>query len=250
MKTNRDLLLETLIHYGLSDKEALVYLTSLEIGPSTVLKRPRLCGVKRSTVYLTVDNLIKKGLMSIEIKGLKKSYKAENPDHLEAILHEKKRELLKNLPFFHEIYNKEKGDSFIRYYEGLEAVKLIYTDLLNEIEPGDDYLVIGNQEKWLSLDKNFFQNFTEKRAKLNIKLRLLFQDSIIAREHKKFERNYNEKVKILPPNTSLSTNMVITPKKVVIHQLSDPIIAIVIENKNISRMNKEMFEIIWNSIPA
>ena len=42
--------------------------------------------------------------------------------------------------------------------------------------------------------------------------------------------------------------MVITPKKVVIHQLNDPIIAIVIENKNISKMNKEMFEIIWDSI--
>ncbi len=42
--------------------------------------------------------------------------------------------------------------------------------------------------------------------------------------------------------------MIITPNKVIIHQLSNPILAIVIENKNISRMNKEMFEIIWNSI--
>ena len=250
MKIDRDSLIETLTKYGLSDKEALVYLTSLEIGPSTVLKIARLCDIKRPTVYLTIDSLIKKGLVSIEVKGFKKTYKAENPDHLESVLNEKKQGLLKNLPFFHEIYNREKSDSFIRYYEGLEAVKLIYTDLLNEVERGDDYMVVGNQEKWLSLDKNFFQNFTEKRAKLNIKLRLLFQDSPIAREHKKFERNYNEKIKILPPNTSLSTNMVITTKKVVIHQLSDPIIAIVIENKNISKMNKEMFEIIWNSIES
>jgi len=250
MKINRNSLLETLVTYGLSDKEALVYLTSLEIGSSTVLKIARFCGIKRSTVYLIIDSLVKKGLMSIEIKGFKKSYKAENPDHLEYVLNEKKQELLKNLPFFHEIYDKEKGDSFIRYYEGLDAIKLLYEDLLKEVTPKDYYLVIGNQEEWYSLDKKFFQRFIEKRAKSNLNLRLLFQDSPTAREHKKFEKNYNEKVKILPKNTVLKTNMVITPNKVIIHQLTNPILAIVIENKNVSEMNKEMFEIIWNSIKS
>ena len=242
------MLQKTLIDFGLSDKEALVYLTSLELGSSSVLKISRLSCLKRPTVYLVVDSLIKKGLMSVEIRGFKKDYKAENPDRLEEIFNQRKQELLKNLPYFQEIYSKDKSDSFIRYFEGIEAVKLIYSDLLKEIEPGDDYLVIGNQEEWLSLDKNFFEKFIEKRAGLDIKLRLLFQDSPIAREHKKFEKNYNEKIKLLPKETTLTTNLVITSKKVIIHQLASPVLAIVIENKNICKMNKEMFEIIWSSI--
>ncbi len=248
MNINKESLLKTLLDFGLSEKEAIVYLTSLELGPSSVLKISKLCALKRPTVYLIVESLTKKGLMSIEIKGFKKYYKAENPDRLETIFNERKQELLKHLPFFHEIYAKDKSDSFIKYHEGLEAVKLIYSDLLDDIEPGDDYLVIGNQEAWLALDPHFFQKFIEKRAKLDIKLRLLFQDSQIAREHQKYERNYNEKVKILPKNTTLTTNFVITSKKIIIHQLTSPVLAIVIQNKNITKMNVEMFEIIWNSI--
>ena len=119
---------------------------------------------------------------------------------------------------------------------------------MESVVSGDDYLVIGNQEEWFSLDREFSQKFIEKRAKLNLNIRLLFQDSPLAREHKKFEKNYNEEVKILPKDTSLTTNMVITPRKVVIHQLSIPMLAIVIENANVVKMNKEMFEMIWNSV--
>ncbi|MDD5050272.1 MAG: helix-turn-helix domain-containing protein [Candidatus Pacebacteria bacterium] len=248
MTQNTESLLKTLLDFGLSDKEAKVYLTALELGSTSVLKISQLSSLKRPTVYLVVESLLKKGLMSVEVKGFKKNYKAENPDRLETIFNERKQELLKSLPYFQEIYAQDKSSSFIKYYEGLSAIKLVYSDLLAEIKTGDDYLVIGNQEEWLSLDSKFFQKFIEKRAELKINLRLLFQDSTVAREHKKYERNFNEKIKILPKQTSLTTNLVITPRKVIIHQLKSPTLAIVIENQNVSRMNKEMFEIIWNSI--
>ncbi len=248
MKITEESLERALADFGLSEKEAKIYMTGLGLGPTTMLRIAGVSGIKRPTAYLTVDSLIKKGLFSVQIKGFKKIYRAENPDRLEAVFEQKKQELTKALPFLRGLYSKDKSDSLIRYYEGLEAVKLVYQEILESVEPGDDYLVVGNQEEWLSLDKKFFENFIEKRSRLNLKIRLLFQDSEIARKHKKYQKNYNEKVKILPKDTSLTTNMVITPKKVVIHQLTSPILAIVIENKNVSRMNKEMFEIMWNSI--
>lgn len=248
MKISDESLQKSLTDFGLSEKEAKVYMAALGLGPTTALKITRFSGLKRPTVYLILESLMKKGLFSIEVKGFKKSYRAESPDRLEAIFDQKKHELTKTLPFLRDLYSKDKSDSFIRYYEGLEAVKLVYEELLDTVRPKDDYLVIGNQEEWLSLDKKFFQKFIEKRAKLNLNIRLLFQDSTLAREHKKFEKNYNEKIKVLPRKTTLTTNMVITPNKVVIHQLASPILAIVIENKNVVKMNKEMFEIMWNSI--
>jgi hypothetical protein len=41
---------------------------------------------------------------------------------------------------------------------------------------------------------------------------------------------------------------VIIPKKVVIHQITDPIFAIVLENKNIVQMHREQFEIMWKAV--
>lgn len=242
-------LIQTLKDLGLSDKESLIYLTSLELGPAPILKISKFSGLKRPTVYLLVENLIKKGLMRIEITHLKKLYAAENPNRLESIFNQRKDELLKNLPFFQQLYTKDTDDSLIKYYEGLEAIKLLYLDMIADIRPGEDYLVISNIDIWYSLDPKFFQKFIEKRAKLDIKLRLLLQDTPIAHEHKKFERNFNEKIKLLPVGTNLSTNMVTTPRKVLLHLLnSNPMKAIVIENKTVSGMNKELFELIWNSI--
>jgi hypothetical protein len=83
---------------------------------------------------------------------------------------------------------------------------------------------------------------------MNLNIRLLLQDSPTAREHQKFQKNYNESIKILPRKTPLRTNMVIVPGKTIIHELNDPMIAIVIENKSVAQMNTELFETIWNSI--
>ena len=248
MALSRENLIETLKSFGLSDKEAKVYLASLDLGPSAVLKIANFSNLKRATVYVIIDSLSKKGLMSIEVRGFKKIYKAESPDRLEAILNNRKEELLKTLPALNEIYSKEKSDSFIRYYEGLNAIKLAYEELLDIVKPGDYYLVIGNQEDWFYSDQKFFLKFMEKRAKLGADLRLLLEDAPITREHKKHQQNWKEKVKILPQGTTITANLVITPKRLIIHSLTGPMIAIVIENSNVSKTNKEMFEIIWRAL--
>ncbi len=240
-------LVEILKGAGLSDNESLVYFTLLSLGSSSVLNISRASGIKRTTVYSTLESLKQKGLVSIEMRGLKSFFVAENPEKLESVLEERKNKFKSALGEFSSLYNLKGGESFIKYYEGIEAVKNIYENLLKDIRPHEDYLVVGDQSHWMNLDPDYFQKFIEKRAKLNINIRLLFTDSDIARKHKKFEKNYNEKIKILPKNTKLKTNLVITPQRVVVHQLTEPIMAIVIENKSIIQMHKELFEIIWNT---
>lgn len=184
----------------------------------------------------------------MEIRGFKQLFVAEDPDNLELVLEEKRKKLKFAMPDLSALFNLKGGEGKIKYYEGLDAVKSVYEGLLKDIRPHEDYLVVGDQSMWYKLDSDYFRNFIERRAKLNINIRLLFQDSTIAREHKKIEKNFNEKVKILPAETKLSTNLVIIPKKIVIHQLTQPVMAIVIENKSVIQMHRELFEIIWRSV--
>lgn len=241
-------LINTLLDLGLTENEARIYLAAIALGPTTILKIAKEADIKRTTVYSVVESLKQKGLISIEMKGWKKLFTAESPEKLELILEEKRKKLRDNLHNLLSLYNVDAKESLIKYYEGLPAVKTVYEELLRKIRPREDYLVIGSQEWWYNLDPDYFQKFIERRAKLPINIRLLFQDSALARKHQKFEKNYNEKIKILPKGTKLSTNMVIIPHMVVIHQLTPPIIAIVIKNKNVIQMQKEMFEIIWDSL--
>ncbi len=205
----------------------------------------RASGVKRTTVYYVVEQLKKKGLLNIQVKGLKEFVVAETPEKLDSMLDERKRLAQSVLPELLALYNFQGSDSFIKYYEGPEAMKSVYEGLLRDALPGDDYLVLSDFDRWYKLAPDYFQGFLERRARMDLNIRVLSTDSAWAREHLKIQPRYNWKIKLLPPGTVITTNVVIIPKKVVVHQLVPPIIALVIENSSIVQYHREMFEIIW-----
>jgi HTH-type transcriptional regulator, sugar sensing transcriptional regulator len=240
-------LIDILNDIGLTENESRIYFASLSLGPTSILKIAQAAELKRTTVYSVIESLKQKGLMNIQIQGFKKKFVAENPDKLEAILETRRKKLRSALPEFAALYNLQGEESVIKYYEGIESVKGVYESLIRDIKPHEDYLVMGNQDQWLNLDREFLLDFIQRRAKLPIKIRMLMQDTETGREFKKNERNYNSTVRILPEGTKLTTNLVITPQRVLIHQLTAPVIGIVIENKNVIQMHKETYEIVWNA---
>jgi len=233
---------------GLDENEAGVYLASLSLGSSSVLKIARASEIKRTTVYSVIDALKNKGLMRTDIKGLKQTYTAENPEKHETVLENRKNEFKNKLPEFMALYNLKGSESTIKYYTGLKAMQNIYLETLEEIKPHEDYLVIANQQKWYDLAPDFAQRYIEDRAKLNIKTRLLFQDSEISRNHKQFEKNYNESIKILPESSPLNVDTILLPNKLIVLELTPPYITTIIENRSIIELHREMFELIWSSI--
>lgn len=233
---------------GLGDNEAQVYFASLSLGPSTVLAISRASRVKRTTVYSVIESLKMKGLMAEELKGFKTIYVASAPEKLREVLDKRKNILDEHFDELKTLYNLNDQEGTIRYYEGLESVKSVYDGVLDDMRSGGYYLVVGDIKRWNDLDPKFFGKFVEKRSKMNVDMRLLSTDSEDARRSKQFEKNFNQKVKILPEGTSLSTSLIVTPQKVVIHQYNLPISAIVIQTKSAIQLQKEMFEIMWSAI--
>ncbi len=66
------MLINQLQKIGFSDKEAAVYLASLELGPATILELAKKAKVKRPTVHVLVEGFIKRGLASSFEKGKKR----------------------------------------------------------------------------------------------------------------------------------------------------------------------------------
>ena len=50
---------------GLTEKEAKLYINALELGSFSVMGIAHKSGIKRPTCYLILDELVKKGLVSI-----------------------------------------------------------------------------------------------------------------------------------------------------------------------------------------
>ena len=239
---------ETLMDFGLSEHEALVYLSALSLGPSTINDLAKNSGVKRTTVYSVIETLKNKGVMNTEIHGLKKSLVAESPEKLARIIEQKKDRLMKTIPELTALYNLKSGESLIKYYEGVSGVKTVYDHILDGLKPGDEYLIISDMERFLKMDRQYFTNFIEKRAKYKLKVRTIIHDTDDAQYYKKIEQNTNQKIKILEKSANFKANLVILPNKIVITQMIEPIVSILIENKSIVELQRQQFNIIWNTL--
>lgn len=237
--------IELLEQMGLSHNEALIYYALLSLGQSSVLDISKTSGVKRTTVYPVLESLQNQGLVRAESVGLKQKFVAEDPERLELVLETYHNNIKRTIPNFHALYTAKDSSSSVKQYTGLRAVKGVYENILATYERGDQCLVIGNVERWQSLDEDFFMRHIEERAKLGVDTRFLFQDSEKARWRKKFDKNFNEEVRILPKEIQLDTHMMLTSKQLVIFQLHKPLVAFVIENKATMEMQRQLFEMLW-----
>lgn len=242
-------LLSGLFALGLTEKEASLYLSAIRIGPATAQRLAQESEIKRATVYPHIESLISKGLFHVEMRGVRKVFIAEPPERLSVLLDAKRQVLMNILPALVQEYTHASPTAnTIKIYHGLAGIKLIYEDILNHIHDGDEYLVISDQEKWYALDPSYFELFIKKRAKLNLKVKLLLKDTRHSREFLKKQHQYNEEIRLFPKHIDININMVILPDKVIITQIVEPVMVIYIENPNVAAMQKVVFNTLWEMI--
>jgi HTH-type transcriptional regulator, sugar sensing transcriptional regulator len=239
---------KSLLDWGLSENEAALYLSSVGLGPTTVLALSRDSGVSRTNVYAVMESLREKGLLSTEVRGFKKLYRAESPAALKQVIEQKKEEFESLLPQLLSMYTVGGEGDTIKYYEGETHIPVVYNQLLQDLRSGDDYFVISNDEEWYALNPTFFDSFIENRGKMRLNVKLLLQDTPAGRRFVEFQRNFNFEARLLPGETYLSTTLIITSSRVLVHQLKSPILLLVIENKSIIQMHRECFNIMWQAL--
>lgn len=245
MQNNK--LINLLKEIGLTDNEAKTYLALLSLGKTSIQKISRVSEIKRTTVYDIIDSLQQKGLIRIEMEGFKRKFVAESPERLERILDQNQQKFKEHLPDFLSLYNLEGTQNILKYYEGVEGLKNAYQNILDDIKAGEDYMIVSNGQGVFDLYGEWFKDFSERRSKKDLRIRVLVADTNWAQENKKLDQIYNMETRVLPKNTKLQTNMVVTPQKVLINQITQPIIGIVIENKSVIEMQQQIFEILWDS---
>lgn len=123
-------MIHKLSHIGLSEKEASVYIASLEIGPSVAQDIAKKARVNRATTYVMIESLSSRGLMSSFSKGKKRYFSAESPERLLSVLNvqqkeieEKAREIKTIIPKLQAIYNSEGERPDVRLLEGPEGIQ-------------------------------------------------------------------------------------------------------------------------------
>ena len=165
---------EILKKIGLSEKEAKIYLALLDYGealPGVIADR---AGVKRTTAYFTLNELIKKGLASkIKIRGYY-YYQPLNPNSLL----EKQFNLYKDLetlmPSLLSRRDRFSVEPQITIYHGKEGVIQVMEDSLSA--KGEIYGWANIDEASTGYLKGYYPEYIRKKNEKNIWVRAIFTD--------------------------------------------------------------------------
>jgi HTH-type transcriptional regulator, sugar sensing transcriptional regulator len=236
--------IEILEEAGLTNKEARIYLQLLKEKNCNASKLSKLTRIQRTTAYLELDNLIKKGLVSYVIKDSKRYYQPSSPEKLIEILDLKKQKINSILP---ELKNLQSSEEYfkINVFEGKEGIKTFYQDILNsKIKELLAFGVTGNAFEILKYD---FPHFVKKFEKQGLKVRYLANESSkISLSELSKERS---KIKYLSKQYSSEITTIIYSNKIAIQSLvENNIFVIVIEDENLFKGYKNYFEFMWNLI--
>lgn len=247
-----DKLLRVLRQIGLDEKESRIYLAALSLGPASIIKIADLAEVKRTTVYSVLSALKQQGLVSVEVRGFKRRYVAAPPSALRAVVANKLTTLDEAMSDFTAKYNMAGGGGIIRQYQGLSATKGLYEELLSAVKTNDPYYVLTDLARWETIDTRFFVDFVKRRARKNVKLKVLTTQSkaAIRRLASAVDADTTEQVRLLPTGMMITTNLIITPQHVVFHQLVPPMDAILLNNRSVISLQSELFIALWNSCEA
>ncbi len=232
--------------FGLSEKEAKVYLSCLELGDSVASNIALQSDLPRTLVYDILERLIDLGLVSYSIRDNKKFFRASDPEELLRILHEKENAVTKALPSL-KILQKIKGVKRpkVEVYEGKEGMKAVMDDILRS--GVKEFLAYGSSRSSFEIIPAFMEEWHKERIKRKVVMKILYNNTKEAREKVKVrtESLAFSQFKFMPITLESPTATLIYGNKVVLQSWTKEPFAVMIENEEMAENQRRYFEELW-----
>jgi sugar-specific transcriptional regulator TrmB len=192
-------LLITLQNYGLSEKEARVYLTVLELGTSIASTIARRAELNRVTTYTILEDLKMDGIVNETIKEGVKYYSVISPDILLKQLEQKYESFKEKVPELLAMAEKFGSKPRVQFFEGLEGVKKMYNDLLTSTtEPICAFL--GLESISTKLHEYLNKEFLPQRIKLGIKAKVISHTGEKNKAYKSMDKQTLKETRMIKDN--------------------------------------------------
>lgn len=234
--------IEILQEIGLSNTEAKVYLAILELGSALAGEITKKSEVNRTNVYDALERLIQKGLVTYVITANRKVFEPVNPEALQDILKDKEERLnsvMKELQFKFKA-GRSKEEAVI--FKGKKGIKSIFEDVLKEKK---DLFAYGAESKFADMFPAYQKEWNERRAKLGIKIKMIYNEKV--RQRKVKERLKLTNMRFLPESYDFPSMVMIYGDKVVTVVWTELPYGFMIRSNEAVKSNMNFFDILWNS---
>jgi len=237
---------------GLSEKEAKIYLASLELGPETVQNIAKKAGINRPTTYLQIESLKEKGLISEFQRGKKTFYAPESPNRLlsmlgtfEKELDFKRSEVGGVLPQLNEIFAGAGERPKVRFFEGLAGAKAMQEDFLTAADKKIEGFT--NLDKLLEIFPKHEADYTKRRVVAGIETKVIYTRKDGPVENANDPSKLRTAKYVLSDKLPITADISIFDDKVAIATYKAKPVGVIIEDKDIAATMKALFYLIWNS---
>ncbi|MBN2086803.1 hypothetical protein JW758_00480 [Candidatus Peregrinibacteria bacterium] len=244
------MLISDLEQLGLTEEESKVYLAILELGGSYVSSIAKKAGVHRVSCYHTLDNLIRKGIISTFTKDNIKYFSIESPRILVNQAEEKFHHAKKLLPELLSITNALAYKPKIQYYEGLQGIKNIFEDTLTAEDELLGYTNLSELPEVVTIE--FLKDYAKRKIEKGIKTRMLSPISKHAINYTKkyypkdFDKNLVEIFFINPKEFLFEYEINIYGNKVSLVSLNpNELMGMIIESPIYAKTQRSIFNLAW-----
>lgn len=232
---------------GLTGKEAEVYTAILKIKKATVAKLADATGIKRTTIYHCLDDLIAKNLITKAVVDNKKYYFAESPkDSLNNLVEDKKRIVEAITPELQVFFGAETFQPEIKIYHNASGIRELFEDVLTSQEKKARYYVsdFGVEEL---LGETFVRSFVKRRIALGITSYTLRSARYKPEREEISEFKSLREIRYIPENISIKPYMCIYDNKVAFISAKEEKMGFIVYSKDFAEMQKTLFDVLWKN---
>ncbi|MDP2669131.1 MAG: helix-turn-helix domain-containing protein [bacterium] len=255
-------MLDELKKIGLSEHEAKVYLALLELGSATAQEIAVKSGIKRTTIYVQIEALMKMGLVTSFEKETNKSrvsktyFRAEDPEHLKNLVKRAKNSAAEQenmlesiLPGLGKLYVNAGDRPRVRFFEGLAGLETMLDEFFKIKSDKKEILAITSVDDILHLSPSHLEKSIPQRVKLGIHSKLIYT-SQKGDFHKNTDKEMLRESKFVAPEKfPFSVDINIYGDSVGISALRGlKPFGIIIESKDIANSMRSVFSLAWNGI--
>lgn len=246
--------INTLKSFGLEERVAKLYLSLLDLGQASVLQLAKKSGVERTVIYYLLKELRRYGLVKeLYDKNNRLLLVPAPPERLLSIEEERAKEVKSLIPELKALHRDQTEKPKVQLFEGLEGIDTLYDDVLSTLKGVDpkhrEMLTYSALDLITALPIRNQAAFREARGKHGIHIRVIAEDSDLAREFKSRDKQELRESRLLPEGVpTFRAAFVVYANKVAMYNLKGDISVLVIENKDLADLQRTVFELAWHAL--
>lgn len=239
-------MLNTLKQIGLEKKQAKIYLACLELGEATIIGISRKAGIKRTTVYENVDEMINAGYLTATTKGKRKMFVAIDPRELKDLMRKREDMLEQIMPQLMSMNNVSKDKPKIWFFQGREGISNAYHDILSY--PGAEVVGWASGEILKMFAWKEAEKYVAKRQRKKIMQKLIMPDDKHSEQFISRDQHHLRMTKVVSAEEyPFKIEINVYANRVSIFSVKDKM-AVIMESEPIASAWRMIFKMCWKGL--